>query len=215
MGKFNFLSPTFFGLILFCFFLTFVDLKCSSTKLASLSGVDMITGTELDPAGATKGIADLAKELDKTGESERSMPMPNIPSDTKKHQIPPNPFAYLILGLALTGIGVYFLRSERTKTVLSALAGFLGVLSCFVLTRTLTNQMHSPEFKQMATLITIEAGLGLILAGVFFFLGFFWNLVYYNLEVKLQDAVEAKPKANQPSKLEIDDPTLLDQNELS
>jgi hypothetical protein len=209
MGKFNFISPTFFGMILFCFFLTFVDFKCSSTKLASISGVDMITGIELDPSDATKGFTELAKELGKSGEN--SLPTPSIPSDVQKHQMPPNPFAYLILALALTGIGVYFLRSERTKTVLSALAGVLGVLSCFVLVRTIKNELNSVELKEMAAMITIEAGLGLTLAGVFFFLAFFWNLVYYNLEVKLGD--QAVAQIMKPHKLDLED-TIIDQPEV-
>jgi hypothetical protein len=42
------LSPAVFGLIIFCFVLPFVNLTCSGQTIMSLTGFQLITGTDLD-----------------------------------------------------------------------------------------------------------------------------------------------------------------------
>src|SRR5262245_2738005 len=45
--KEKFLSPSCFGLIILCFFLTFIDIKCNDVQLANVKGIDFVTGSQI------------------------------------------------------------------------------------------------------------------------------------------------------------------------
>lgn len=47
----RFLNPGSFGIVILCFFLPFVNIKCNNMKLASMSGVQMATGTNIGGGG--------------------------------------------------------------------------------------------------------------------------------------------------------------------
>jgi hypothetical protein len=44
----NFVSLSFFTLILICFFLPFVSITCADTKIAKLKGTDLAFGTKIE-----------------------------------------------------------------------------------------------------------------------------------------------------------------------
>lgn len=47
----RFLNSGLFGVALICFFLPFFNIKCNNTKIITVSGVQMATGAQLNPAG--------------------------------------------------------------------------------------------------------------------------------------------------------------------
>ncbi|MBM3243119.1 hypothetical protein FJZ31_43220, partial [Candidatus Poribacteria bacterium] len=50
------LSPAIFVIILICFFLPFVSASCGGQKLATLSGVQLVTGTTVEGARPSEDI---------------------------------------------------------------------------------------------------------------------------------------------------------------
>jgi hypothetical protein len=47
----RFLNSGLFGVAVLCFFLPFFNIKCNNTKIVTVSGVQMATGTRINPAG--------------------------------------------------------------------------------------------------------------------------------------------------------------------
>jgi hypothetical protein len=47
----RFLNPGSFGIVILCFFLPFVNIKCNNMKLASMTGIQMATGTNIGGGG--------------------------------------------------------------------------------------------------------------------------------------------------------------------
>lgn len=105
------LSPALFGLIIFCFFLPFVNLSCSGQTIMSLTGFQLITGADVDPGN---GLFD-------------GMPEQDVQKDEKVNS---QPMAILAFLTALAGLGLSFIKKKVTaitNAVLSAL-GFLFMI---------------------------------------------------------------------------------------
>lgn len=56
----RFLSPSLFGLVLFLFFLPFVTVSCPPADIATLSGVQVATGTDIGGTGVEPSLSLLA-----------------------------------------------------------------------------------------------------------------------------------------------------------
>lgn len=69
MKNLGILSPAFLAIAIVCFFFTFTDLTCNGTKLASLKGIDLVTGAELKPENMD-GMKDMFKGLGGTTNDE-------------------------------------------------------------------------------------------------------------------------------------------------
>ena len=85
MGSLKKFSPGFYGVIILCFFMPFVNLTCSGQKIMSLSGFQLITGTEVK---ANEMFGEL---------SENNEPR-------EKNEVDPQPLALFALILSLIHI---------------------------------------------------------------------------------------------------------------
>ena len=104
-------SPGFYGVIILCFFLPFVNLSCSGQKIMSLSGFQLITGSEVKSDG-------MFGDLSNQGETK------------EKNEVDPQPLALLALVAALVGLGLSFVKKKMialTNVVISAL-GFIFLI---------------------------------------------------------------------------------------
>lgn len=107
------LSPALFGLIIFCFFLPFVNLSCSGQTIMSLTGFQLITGADVDPGN---GLFDGMQEQDvKKDEKVNSQPM-----------------AILAFLAALAGLGLSFIKKKVTA-ITNAVISVLGFLFLILL----------------------------------------------------------------------------------
>ncbi len=104
-------SPGFYGVIILCFFLPFVNLTCSGQKIMSLSGFQLITGTEINASGM----------LDDFSEK-------NVPSE--KNEVDPQPLALFALISAIAGLGLSFVRKKMSAliTVVISVIGFIFLI---------------------------------------------------------------------------------------
>ncbi|MDY0081793.1 MAG: hypothetical protein RBR74_01290 [Ignavibacteriaceae bacterium] len=104
-------SPGFYGVIILCFFLPFVNLTCSGQKIMSLSGFQLITGTEINASGM---LGDFSEK--------------NVPSDKK--EVDPQPLALFALISAIAGLGLSFVRKKMTAliTVVISVIGFIFLI---------------------------------------------------------------------------------------
>ncbi len=104
-------SPGFYGVIILCFFLPFVNLSCSGQKIMSLSGFQLITGSEVKADG-------MFGDLSNQGETK------------EKNEVDPQPLALFALLSAVAGLGLSFIRKKMIaliNVVISAL-GFIFLI---------------------------------------------------------------------------------------
>ena len=113
MGSLKKFSPGFYGVIILCFFMPFVNLTCSGQKIKSLSGFQLITGTEVK---ANEMFGEL---------SENNEPR-------EKNEVDPQPLALFALISAVAGLGLSFIR-KKIITLITAAISVLGFILLILL----------------------------------------------------------------------------------
>jgi hypothetical protein len=91
-------SPGFYGVIIILFFLPFVNLSCGGQTIMSVTGFQLITGTEVNPTGMFGGNMNSADELN---------------TDQKK-EIESQPLALFAFIAALIGLIISFFKMRIT-----------------------------------------------------------------------------------------------------
>jgi len=104
LGKY---SPAMFGLALLCFFLPFTHISCQGERVATLSGLQLATGSQID-----------GPDMSFVGGARRS----------SGQRVGFEPLAILALLSALGGLGISFLKN-RPGRFGSAVAGGIGFLA--------------------------------------------------------------------------------------
>jgi len=147
------LSPAIFVIILICFFLPFVSASCGGQKLATLSGVQLVTGTTVEGARPSEDIFRAEKATQKV--------------DTE-------PLAISALITTLVGLGLSFLRARRSA-IAPAIAGAATVILLLALKYKLDNDV----LKEGEGMIQIEYNFGFWLAFLFSILAVALNLFLF------------------------------------
>lgn len=116
-------APGFFGVIVLCFFMSFINIKCGGSTIASYSGVDIILGTEkkskyLDELAPKNSVDDLGMPKSKFEDAT------NSPARTRL-------FTTLALIAAVAGFSCVLLKG-RIGSLIQICSGILGFL--FLLT---------------------------------------------------------------------------------
>lgn len=139
-------SPSLFMLAILFFFFTFCELSCSKQPIASLTGFELVTGSEINPfaeSGMLGELSKLSKELKDDNNEERDIDSdePAIPSIKEDSQnIPPNPYAIAALIAAFVGLLFSFLK-VKNAAIFSGYAGVLGAVALFVMQIVLSNEV--------------------------------------------------------------------------
>ncbi|MEO7531524.1 MAG: hypothetical protein ABIS69_08935 [Sediminibacterium sp.] len=102
------LIPLSFALAIVCFFFTFCNFKCQGNTLASVSGIDLVTGTSLEK-----------KEFLAKGELKNS-------------SISANAWAIISLMAAAAGLGIYLIKKNK-EAIIGTIAGITGFISLVIL----------------------------------------------------------------------------------
>jgi len=128
------ISPGLFGITLICFFLPFITVSCQRQEIISLTGVQLATGTNIQP--------------------------PSFPGiDAKPQKIPAEPLVGLAIFSSLLGLGTSFMKAKKSAI---APAGF-GTTSLILLLM-LKSKIDDEIIKQGQGLILVSYGLGFWLA---------------------------------------------------
>lgn len=139
------LSPVIFLIVIICFFLPFVNVSCEGTKVAALTGIQLVTGTEIEQPSVF-------------GE----------PKQTEKADA--EPFASAALLSAVLGLGLSFLKGRRSSIV-PAILGVAG----FVLLLLLKFKIDNEVLKEGEGMVQVEYGIGFWLAFLFLLFAAGWN----------------------------------------
>ena len=124
-------SPAAFVIIIFCFFLPFVNITCGGQTVVSLTGINLVTGTEIKP----QGMFDQKDIPDNTAEQQKE----KLKMDEK---IDPQPMALLALIMAVTGLVLSFIRKKITALI-GMIASILGAAFMLLLKANLDSDLPS------------------------------------------------------------------------
>ncbi len=107
-------SPVSFVIIIFCFFLPFVNITCGGQKVISLTGIQLVTGSEIKPNGMFNQ-KDMPEDM--TGQSKDKL--------KTDQNVDPQPMALLALIMATFALGLSFVKN-KIMTLISMIASVLG-----------------------------------------------------------------------------------------
>jgi hypothetical protein len=123
-------SPAIYGLALICFFLPFTHISCQGEKVATFTGVQLVTGTTIEQT-----------EMFSEGK--------------KAKKIAPEPLAILVLFSTIAGLGLSFLKGKES-TLASAIAGGAGLIFLLLLKAKIDNEV----LKEGEGVLRVEYGAG-------------------------------------------------------
>ncbi|PIR71965.1 MAG: hypothetical protein COU42_02990 [Candidatus Nealsonbacteria bacterium CG10_big_fil_rev_8_21_14_0_10_36_24] len=132
------ISPAIYGLALVCFFLPFSHISCQGEKIATLTGVQLVTGTTI-------------------GSPEMSF------GSRENRQVDPEPLAILAFLCTFGGVGVSVLRGKK-GVLASAITGCLGLTSLLLLRTKIDNEV----LREGEGAFRVEYGIGFWLALLLF-----------------------------------------------
>ncbi len=122
LSKNRSLIPVGFALVIIFFFFSFCEFKCNSVKVASLSGINLVTGSHVKMEGG--GLFD---------NPYSSLSNNGIRNPSEKDQkVNPNIWAILAFISAIGGVWVFF-KKIKNESFLGSTAGAIGVVSLLIL----------------------------------------------------------------------------------
>jgi len=108
------LSPATFGIALICFLLPWVRISCQGERVASFSGIQLVTGTAIEE--------------------------PQMFGPKKERKVNGEPLAILAFLTAIAGFGIGFLKGKKWR-IGSAIASGVGIILLFMLKSKLNNDI--------------------------------------------------------------------------
>lgn len=121
--------PAAFALALVLFFFSFCNFKCNGTKVASLKGIQLVTGSHLKIPGA---------DLSNYNRMENQ-------EDSKSfRKIPANFWAILAFLSSIGGLAVFY-KIRKSEAWLGTLSGAVGFLSLLILQMVIKDKI--PEYS--------------------------------------------------------------------
>jgi hypothetical protein len=175
----KFLNPVFFIIIIICFFLPFFNITCQQQKIASITGFELITGTNVSFNGMDKGLGGI------------SIPQNEIGEGIKTDYVSPEPLALLVLLLAIGGLIISFF--EKFSVIGSASAGLLGGLSLILLSYVINDNILGKVHVQ---LLTVKCGIGYYITIILLIIIFIYNtylfsyrIIYKSVDIQSNDDI--------------------------
>lgn len=135
LKKYVVLSPAVLGGVALCFFMNFFTIQCSNQKLASISGYDMVLGSEIKADSMMGG--------------------------EKAEKLPPNMWAIAALLLTVAAIAVCFINPAKKLLITAALA-FAAFIALLILKNTLLSQMDMADGGEKVSMDKIAEAISIV-----------------------------------------------------
>lgn len=147
------LSPAIFGIVLICFFLPWVNVSCQGQKIATFSGIQLVTGTTIEEPKMFRELKGFSHPY--ADELRRSSKQAN--------KIEGELFAILAFLAAIGGLSSGFLK-RKMGTLGPAIAGGTGTILLLLLSAKLNNDI----FQQGQGLLQLDCRIGFYLTLILF-----------------------------------------------
>lgn len=145
------ISPAIYGLAFICFFLPFSHLSCQGEKIATFTGVQLVTGTTIE-----------SPEM--------------FSKERENRQVEPEPLAILAFLCTFGGAGLSLLIKGKRGTVVSAIIGGLGLISLLFLKAKIDNEV----LREGEGVLQVEYGIGFWLALLLFITAIGFNVFLFS-----------------------------------
>ena len=123
--------PLAFALVIIFFFFSFCDFKCNSMKVASLTGINLVTGTHVQMNASGMLGNNPFGSMD--GNQQNRVP-------DKGEKVEPNIWAILALLAAIGGL-VAFYKKIPKESLAGTAAGVVGFISLLILRSAIKNKV--------------------------------------------------------------------------
>lgn len=142
-------SPAIYGIVIICFLLPWVSFTCQDKPVATLTGLQLVTGTEIKQQGMW--------------------------GQPKNQKIDPEPLAIVVLSLAVIGLALSFIKSKKSAIV-PMIVSLAGLIFLFLLKSKI--ETDATKQTQGAIQVAFEVGfwltlisfiIAIIINGYFFF----------------------------------------------
>ncbi|HSV12528.1 MAG TPA: hypothetical protein VLI68_17260 [Hanamia sp.] len=130
LAKKRSIIPLAFAVIIIFFFFSFVDFKCNSVKVASLTGMNMVTGTHIKTAADNFSSDNYFNSLDNN----------RAPVENKGDKVEPNLWAIVALLSAVGGFAAYYKKIKK-ESLAGTAAGAIGIISLLILRSAIKNKI--------------------------------------------------------------------------
>lgn len=161
------ISLAVFGIIILCFLLPFVDVSCQKEKVASFSGIQLVTGTTIE-----------APDTDMFGGSRRQ-------------KATPEPWAILAFLCGVSGF-IFSLMRKEVNNLLCTYAGTIGVVTLVIL----NSKIKHDVLKEGRGMFQVEFGIGYYLSIILFLVAVGIN-IYSLAQSKRASPVQSSKKERQ------------------
>ncbi|MGN6533025.1 MAG: hypothetical protein ACTHK0_14885 [Ginsengibacter sp.] len=141
LSKKRSIIPVAFALIVVLFFFSFCDFKCNSVKVASLTGINMVTGTHIKTAA--DNIPD-DNYFNSFGNNRTTQ-------QNKGDKVEPNLWAILSLLSAIGGFAAFYKKIKK-ESLAGTAAGAVGFISLLILRSAIKNKIS----EQSGVMVPIE-----------------------------------------------------------
>ena len=134
--------PIAFALIIIFFFFSFVDFKCNSMNVASLSGINLVTGTHVKTAGDNFSSDNYLNSIDNNRIN---------PAQNQGEKVEPNLWAILALLMAIGGFAAFY-KKIKSESLAGTAAGAIGFVSLLILRSAIKNKIS----EQSGGMVPVE-----------------------------------------------------------
>ncbi|MFY8186598.1 MAG: hypothetical protein ACOVLC_01445 [Flavobacterium sp.] len=191
-----------FAVVVFCFLLPFIVIKCGDTEIASVSGFDLVQGKDMKENFKDGEMSNMLGNNFKENYLDKSSEDENVDENGEEKETHPNYLLLISLFMAINGFIVSFLKFKAKPTLLLvfSLVGLLG-MAIFALVF-----FNAEEMKQISSssgqfgsgILKINLSYGYWVA-IFFFLVYpvLFGLNKYFEKLKLEDDKSAVSQVNQ------------------
>lgn len=124
--------PVAFALVILLFFFSFCDFKCNNMKVASLTGINLVTGSHVNMAGA-----DMLDDNPFGSMNGNNMNK----TDSRNKKVDPNIWAIIAFLTAIAGVVVFY-KKLKNEALLGTAAGAIGVVSLLLLRSAIQNKLQ-------------------------------------------------------------------------
>lgn len=172
------LIPIAFGAVIVLFFFSFVNFKCNGSQIASVSGFNLVTGTNIKtPMSGLDNFSGYPDDASSSSEKK-----------AKGEEVPSSNWAILALLSAVAGVITYY-KKVKNEALIGFVIGIIGTVSLLVLRWSLKQTVAS-EVNGMVN-IEVDFAFGYWMSLLMFIVG--GGISF--LRLKKNPAPEIKPVA--------------------
>lgn len=166
------LIPVSFAFAIILFFFSFCDFKCGGQKIGSVTGINLVTGTELKDRDLFSG------------------------KETKGEEIPASIWAILAFGAALVGLGAFLIKEKR-EALIGTGSGAVGFGSLLILQFVIKNTVEKEGNGQLEADFQFAYWASVLALGFAGFISYLRMQKIHNIVVKVSPQAANSPHSEE------------------